>query len=97
MSDPSPTAVDKTDPQRHTFTLRPVDDDGEFTRTGIWLMVGGCCLSLPLALLVLAVTGSTLVDSRPTFMAIFGVAAAALAIIAIVRSRRERRAGHPCC
>jgi Flp pilus assembly protein TadB len=97
MSHPSPTADDKTDPGRRTFTLRPVDDDGEFTRTGIWLMVGGCCLSLPLALMVLALTGSTLVGARPTFIAIFGVAAAALAIIAVVRNRRERRLGHPCC
>lgn len=97
MSHDSPAVEDTSVTPRRAFTLRPVDDDGEFTRTGIWLMIGGCCLSLPLALLILAVTGSTLVESRPIFIAIFGVAAAALATIALLRSRRERRLGGGTC
>lgn len=82
-------------PARRTFTLLPVED-GEFTRTGMWLMMGGCCLSLPLALAVLALTGTSLVDSRPAFVAIFAIAALGLATIGLTKHLAATRQGSHC-
>lgn len=73
-----------TGSQSRALALKPVDD-GEFTRTGLWLMMAGCCLSLPIALGVLAVTGTSLAASRPVFVGIFAVAAGALAAIGLTR------------
>lgn len=64
--------------------LKPLDD-GDFTRTGLWMMMAGCCLSLPVALAVLTITGTSLPESRPVFVAIFALAALALAVIGVAR------------
>ena len=64
--------------------LRPTDD-GEFTRAGLWLMMAGCCLSLPVALVVLAITGTSLAESRPVFLAMFAATALTLAAVGIGR------------
>lgn len=78
------TDVTATGSGSRVDALKPVDH-GEFTRTGLWLMMAGCCLSLPIVLAVLAVTGTSLVASRPVFVGIFVLAAVALATIGFTR------------
>ncbi len=99
VSNPLPSSTEAASagdsPARRTFTLLPVEG-GEFTRTGMWLMMGGCCLSLPLALVVLALTGTSLVDSRPAFIAIFVVAALGLATIGLTKHLAATRRAHHC-
>ena len=95
--DPSSTTHDQAEAERKPrFTLLP-DGDGEFTRTGIWLMVGGCCLSLPLALVILALTGSSLPEAQPIFFGIFIAAATGLVLIGTARHLTERNRGRNCC
>lgn len=60
-----------------------LDEETNLTRGGLWLMMAGCCLSLPLALVVLSLTGTSLTDSQPAFVAILAICAAALAAIGI--------------
>lgn len=95
MSPSSSTRHEGEPPPKPRFTLLP-DGDGEFTRTGIWLMMGGCCLSLPLALVILALTGSSLAEAQPVFLGIFIVAAAGLALIGAARHLTERKVGRNC-
>lgn len=95
--DPSPSTRDEAEPRREPrFTLLP-DGGGEFTRTGMWLMMGGCCVSLPLALVILALTGSSLAEAQPIFLGIFIAAAAGLALIGAVRHLTEHRSRDSCC
>jgi uncharacterized membrane protein YccC len=66
--------------------------DGEFTRTSMWLMMAGCCLSLPVALAVMAITGASLSDSRPWLLAFGAVLVVGLAISGLRQHLAEREA-----
>jgi hypothetical protein len=62
----------------------------------MWLMMAGCCLSLPLAIAVTALTGVSLVDSRPALLVLVALLVTCLAVAALTRHRADLRHSPHC-